>query len=241
MNTFRSLLCLSLCLCLCAFSEIRIDGASAVVISADKSFDPIAKELALHLSLMTKKDVPLVAANAVPAGAYVFNVGKKPAGAQEAALPEEARWAVEPNAAYFYGNGKSGVSHAVYLFLEDELGVRWPFPDAISCVQQNPMIVKNTSGQWVPALRSRGIRGNNPVDRLWHVRLRGGSHDMPKYGHAFTKYWDRFCRTHQEFFAMRKDGLRLPMTYGKSIDDPAAHKGRAASAVAMCVSSKALV
>ena len=107
MNTFRSLLCLSLCLCLCAFSEIRIDGASAVVISADKSFDPIAKELALHLSLMTKKDVPLVAANAVPAGAYVFNVGKKPAGAQEAALPEEARWAVEPNAAYFYGNGKS--------------------------------------------------------------------------------------------------------------------------------------
>ena len=241
MNTLRSLLCLSLCLCLGVFAEIRIDGTKAVVISSDKSFDALAKDLALHLSLMTEKDVPQVAANAVPDGAYVFYVGKRPDGAQEAALPEEARWAIGPTAAYFYSNDKKGVSHAVYVFLENELGVRWPFPDTITCVQQNPIIVKNTSGQWVPTLRSRGIRSSNPVDRLWHVRLRGGSHDMPKYGHAFTKYWDRFARTHQEFFAMRKDGLRLPMTYGKSIDDPAAHKGRAASAIAMCVSNKALV
>ena len=54
MNTLRSLLCLSLCFCLCAFAEIRIDGTNAVVISVDKSFDSIAKDLALHLSLMTK-------------------------------------------------------------------------------------------------------------------------------------------------------------------------------------------
>ena len=227
--------------CLCSFADIRIDGSRAVVVYPDKSFESLAKDFKHHLDLMTGADVPLVAPNAIPNDAYVLYIGKAPDGMAEEMQPEEARWQVFDNAAYFYGRKKVGASHAVYDFLENELGFRWPLPDVISCVQQNPIVVKNTSRQWIPKLRSRGIRCNNPVDRLWRARLRSGSHNMPKYGHAFTKYWDRFCKTHQEYFAMRKDGLRLPMTYGKSIDDPAAFKGRPASAVAMCVSSEALV
>ncbi|MBR4662866.1 MAG: DUF4838 domain-containing protein, partial [Lentisphaeria bacterium] len=63
----------------------------------------------------------------------------------------------------------------------------------------------------------------------------------PRYGHAFTKYWKRFSKTHPEFFAMRKDGLRAPVGLKGNSDNVAAFQGKSSEAIAMCVTCDGLI
>jgi len=46
--------------------------------------------------------------------------------------------------------------------------------------------------------------------RKWQMRMRMGSHDPPNYGHAFTDWWDKYGKTHPEYFALNRQGKREP-------------------------------
>lgn len=224
--------------------ELAIDPARAVI-SAQQSNDPAAQELKTHLELITGKKIPILGGGQVRCNAYIFHIGKVPAGVPAKFQPEESRWAITPQAAYFYGDGNKGSLNAVYDFLENELGIRWPAAGDISFRKQNPIRVKNASRKWIPELNIRTIRaagkGDKTVALQWRSRLRMGGHDQPRYGHAFTQYWKRFGKTHPEFFAMRADGVRAPVGAKADADNAAAFRGSREHAVAMCVSNDALV
>ena len=225
----------------CAGTELMIDPAKAVI-AAEPGTSPAAKELQTHLELITGKTIPLVKSNQVKAGNYVFHVGKAPADADEKYQPEEARWEITPDAAYFYGDQNNGVMFAVYDFLENELGVRWPGPGDIAFKPQDRLRIRNLKGRWYPVLNLRGIRYyKDRTAQNWQKRLRAGAHNAPSYGHAFTKYWKRFGKTHPEFFAMRKDGVRGPVDLKKGGDNAAAFQGASGEAVAMCVTCEGLI
>ena len=43
---------------------------------------------------------------------------------------------------------------------------------------------------------------------IWLRRMKLGMHNKPKYGHAFTKYWEKYGDTHPEWFALDNFGFR---------------------------------
>ena len=221
--------------------EIIINPGQSVIAAA-QSNDPAAKELKTHLELITGKTIPIEKAGPPRKGVYVFHIGKAPAGADGKYLPEEARWEITPDAAYFYGDKNNGALFAVYDFLENELGVRWPVPGDIAYKVQNPLRIRNPKGRWCPALNLRGIRYyKNRAAQNWQKLLRAGVHNPPRYGHAFTKYWKRFSKTHPEYFAMREDGIRAPVGAKVNSENAAAFQGKSSEAIAMCVTSEGLI
>lgn len=64
----------------------------------------------------------------------------------------------------------------------------------------------------------------------WLKRQRFGRSEQPEYGHAFTKWWARFSKTHPDYFNMLPDGTRCP--------DP--KDGAKPDRVHMCVSNPAM-
>lgn len=242
MKTYFALILLSFFFAALPAGEIIIDPDNAVI-SAPKANDPAAQELKTHLDLITGKKIPISGGSQVRRNAFIFHIGKAPAGAPEKFQPEESRWMIMPQAAFFYGEGKKGSLNAVYDFLENELGVRWPGGTDIAFRKQNPIRVKKIEGKWIPKLNMRIIRssGGNSAAVQWRRRLRTGGHDRPSYGHAFTKYWKRFSKTHPDYFAMRPDGVRAPVGAKVDSDNAAAFRGSKSEAIALCVSSAALV
>jgi hypothetical protein len=156
----KKLLPLSLLCILAGLSaaEITIDPARSVI-SARQANDPAAQELKTHLELITGKKIPVLGGGQVRRNAFIFHIGKAPAGAPEKFQPEEARWEITPDAAYFYGEGTKGSLNAVYDFLENELGVRWPAPEDIAFQPQGKIEIRNRQGCWIPTLNIRQIRG----------------------------------------------------------------------------------
>ena len=238
----------TLCVASCAFAlTIRPEGGA--IVSAHKNYDVVAKDLQRHLKLIAGVELPLVAEKDAPANAFVWRVGVVPPGEDGARFkPEEGRWKITEKGAWFYGDAtvepksmaKTGVEMGVYAFLEDELGCRWPWFDAISVREQNPIVVGNAEGGWVPPFRLRAIRSRDAYVE-WRARMRDGRHDMPSYGHAFHAYWKRFASTHPEFFGMRRDGKRFPPDAPDDMTNPAVYAGKMGSAIAMCVSCDGLV
>ena len=245
MKTFLSLILLCFIPAVLSAGEIIINPDNAVI-SAPKASNPAAQELKTHLELITRKTIPVMDAGKIRKGSYIFYIGKAPEGTSEKFKPEEARWKITPKAAYFYGDKNNGTLFAVYDFLENELGVRWPGGADIAFRKQNPIRVKNTEGKWIPELNKRGIRcagkGENKEESLlWRRRMRAGEHDRPPFGHSFTQYWKRFSKTHPEYFAMRPDGVRAPVGAKVDANNAAEYHGPKDRAIAMCVSSDALV
>ena len=227
----------------CLAGDIEIDPDNAVIVAVSLK-EPAVQELKAHLDLISGMSIPVTTSEgAAKPGAYVFYVGRAPDAVQTAFRPEEARWEITPDAAYFYGDRNGDVRNAVYDFLESELGIRWPAPGIISYRKQDRIRIRNRSGVWCPDLKIRCIRMSRggPEYLQWRKRLRQGEHDRPRYGHAFTRYWERFGKTHPEFFAMRKDGIRGPANLPGPSANVAAYQGRAEQAVAMCVSNDMLV
>lgn len=62
----------------------------------------------------------------------------------------------------------------------------------------------------------RNVANQRAVDDVrWQRRMRmGGS--RPGGGHAFAKWWDRFGKTHSEYFALNKHGKREPVPLPKA-------------------------
>ena len=175
-----------------------------------KSLMETAQELKLHLDLIGGTDIPIVTNGEVKAR-YVFHVGETPPGANGAFADEEAHWRVSGKDAWFYGSYHNGVSFAVTSFLEDELGVRWPWHTNIAFRAQNPIVVRHAEGVYRPPVAGHNFRRMrwDPAP-IWRTRMRNGAHDVPSYGHSFVGFGKRFAKTHPEWFAMRADGQRLP-------------------------------
>lgn len=243
------LLSVSLAGCAAGAQELSIEPSRSEIVVSDGA-RVAADELALHLGLITGKRVPIVV-TATP-GSYVWHVGEAPAGTGAMTNHEEAHWRIGRDAAWFYGGACDGTRHAVMSFLEEALGVRWPFGTNIFYTATSRLRIANTAGDWVPTLRSRQIRPGPAPDapletRVWAMRMREGVHDKPPYGHAFTRYWEKYAKTHPEFFAMRPDGKRMPFdsAFGsdKAPEDPAAAAGMSGAPfrrMAMCPSSEGL-
>lgn len=238
--------------CAAGTKELTVDPSRSEIVVADGAQEA-AEQLAYHLKLIGGRDVPVVAS--ATRGAYVWHVGMAPADAVAATNPEEAHWRIRRDGAWFYGGARQGARHAVMDFLEEALGVRWPFGTNVFYTAMSPIRFAKTSGDWSPGLLIREIRPGlstktasvNGTTRTWAVRMREGAHDEPHYGHAFTHHWERFSKTHPEFFAMRPDGKRMPFesafAKGKAPADPAeaaGMNGKPYRRMAMCPSSEGL-
>ena len=199
-----------------------------------------AAELKMHLDLVFGVDVPVRHGGGLP-GEFVFAV------AEDGTLPpEEARYDVRADGVQFCGGPCGGVDHAVHAFLEDDLGIRWPAVNDIAYASRRELSLATGARVWRPAFRLRTIRQitifGGPDCSLWKRRMREGGHNPPRFGHAFTRYWDKYAKSHPEWFAMRKDGKRIPAgAPERAIDDPALVSGKAAKRIAMCVSNESLV
>jgi hypothetical protein len=169
-------------------------------------------------------------------------VGEAPDGEAGAKLRgEEGRWRVTPRGAWFWGEGSNGARFAVLEYCERELGARWAWGDSIHIGWFARERLPSSEGATFPTVKIRTFRPKKDDIVRWHARLREGRHDAPKYGHAFTKYWERFGKSHPEYFAMRKDGRRLPSDAEPDVMDAAAYRGKRGEAISMCVSSTGLV
>ena len=232
---------------------VTINPAKAVITIGEDTpyfkgiYAGVARELKLHLDLITGCDIPLVT-NGVAKGGYVFRVGALPPGVTDDFAGEEAHWRIGPKEAWFYGSKWHGAQFAVTDFLEDELGVRWPWGTNIAFRAQNPLVVKRTEGSFIPPVAGHNFRKMrwDPAP-MWIERMRRGSHDLPSYGHAFTGWGERFAETHPEWFAMRKDGKRLPPGFpaDKTLVEAASVKHRSGmpltDRMSMCLTASGLV
>jgi len=196
-----------------------------------------AAELQKHLKLVTGTEVEVLKGGDVPAGKYPFYVGITPPDDNKPLAAQEARWTITPTATYLYGGDYSlCTQYAVYGFLEDQLGVHWiePGDDGIAYKEQSPL--KLTVGEfgWVPQFVFRQIRQgirtvpetadsppsvkehNRKVleEVLWKRRMRMGG-QRPGGAHAFSEWWDKYGKTHPEYFALNKFGKREPVPHRK--------------------------
>ena len=218
------------------FGEMTLDLHQTVICYKGK-YGMAAKELQRHLSLISGKKIPLNPAE-IEKDSYVIQVGKIPAEDTGKLLPEEGRWIFMQKEAYFYGDGSGGTLNAVYRFLEDELHVRWPAGLDIAYRQRNPVQLRKNSGSWHPVLRLREIRTGQKASMIyWATRMLSGKHNMPRYGHAFPNWWERFGKTHPEYFAMNK-GRRFPIAPdGSRKEDITISNSKYSKMIALCVSN----
>ncbi len=217
-------------------AEVKIDLNNVVIVRRNARQRNLANDLRAHLELMGGCKIKVVGLGKVPPGKYAFYLGIAPRGLKENFKPEEGRYLITEKAAYFYGDSAKelGVSHAVYSFLEDSLGVRWPGLENISLVKRNPVIVSKVEGNFIPGLNLRNIRRQG----IWMARMKLGRHDPPVYGHAFTDWWKRFHKTNPEYFALNY-GRRYPTNQGRILEDAAQNvPGHLAEMIALCVSNE---
>ena len=143
-----------------------------------------------------------------------------------------------PKATSAWTRNRVGTLFAVYDFLNQELGVKWikPGKDGITYKQQEQLVMSRTNHRWVPRMLFRGWRteawdkkvqvrfnAKTPVafrltptelaakqteELIWQRRMKFGRPNRPGYGHAFTKYWEKYGKQHPEWFALGKNGKR---------------------------------
>ena len=153
---------------------------------------------------------------------------------------------------------RTGTLFAVYFFLENELGIRWIEPGdwGIAYTPAKNLAFTEKEFSWIPKLKQRHMRPDSTWKNestlaclpsamayklgetdaklqdqmIWLKRMRMGSSITFNYGHAFTTWWDKYGKTHPEFFALiQETGKREPYAYGAR-----------AERVKMCVSNREL-
>ncbi|MFH1903329.1 MAG: DUF4838 domain-containing protein [Candidatus Omnitrophota bacterium] len=143
-----------------------------------------------------------------------------------------------------------GTLFAVYEFLEKHLGVRWLWPGTLGEVipkTSNIAVVKwdqtgfplvhtrfrdssysgRTAGWSSPQARVKYLNDQT----VWLRRQRFATGVNMDAGHSFTDYWDRFSKTHPEYFNLLPDGTRR--------SDPYYERG-ASSLISMSVAEPSL-
>jgi hypothetical protein len=191
--------------------------------------------------------LPLNAFSRQATDSAIFLVGKDTSGrADDPSTASRARsWTgFEVGAPPLDDSASMGSLFAVYEWLENQLGVRWLWPgESGTVIPKTKTVFAGAVGaqRILPALMHSQPRlntwaGMDPNRRekyiydtsVWLRRQRFARGVSFHYGHAFTKYWERFGSTHPEYFALRPDGVRAPF-------DP-----KRPNLVQMCVSQPAL-
>lgn len=112
-----------------------------------------------------------------------------------------------------------GTANAVYTFLQDYLQVRWFWPGEMGEdilpqkkigfapfeFRYHPQIIYR-SGMFIKL--SLGNRKEGPP-QVWarHQRLQLDSFEIDG-GHGFTEWWEKYHKTHPEYFALQPNGTR---------------------------------
>jgi hypothetical protein len=126
-----------------------------------------------------------------------------------------------------------GTLFGVYDILEDDMQVRWLWPGELGEViprRDNLSLAPADAVVQPPLWFKEWREAASEGERIWLKRQRFGRSIQPQYGHSFGQYWERFGRTHPEFFNMLPDGTRRL--------DPTADSGP--EWVHMCVSEPGL-
>jgi hypothetical protein len=112
-----------------------------------------------------------------------------------------------------------GTANAVYSFIQDQLGVRWLWPNEEDVIACKSISVAPCEIRHHPTIRARGgmlqklSLGDTKegVDELWARWQRVQLNSMETSGgHGFGDWFDRYYRTRPEFFAASPDGSRPP-------------------------------
>ncbi len=113
-----------------------------------------------------------------------------------------------------------GTANAVYTFIHDHLDVRWLWPGELGehYEKRKSIVFKPFEHRYHPPLRARSkVLGFSVVLKhsaygqsgVWarRQRIQLDSLDV-NGGHAFKTWWDRFHKSHLEYFALQPDGKR---------------------------------
>ncbi|MFN0075810.1 MAG: DUF4838 domain-containing protein [Prosthecobacter sp.] len=112
-----------------------------------------------------------------------------------------------------------GTANAVYTFLHDQLGVRWLWPGEEDVITRERIAIAPCEVRYHPQIRARaalftklklGDHKEGP-DMEWArvQRLQLDSMEIDG-GHGFGHWWDKYSKTHPEYFALQPDGTRSP-------------------------------
>lgn len=266
-------------------AELRLTpaeyGEAAIVIAepVDDIRRVAADELRTHLQLITGHAFPVHegAGGCRPC----FHIGRVAPDDDAGPLrEEEARYLVAEEAVYIYGDdelrvrgttplgsvigsgpmryNRVGTLFAVYMFLEEQLGVRWlePGAEGVAYTPRDELRLPLSRSTWQsPFPYQRNLRSyawrsaDEPAVFLpdafvltteqaqqrraelevWLRRMRMGARNSLGFGHAFHDWWDAYGETHPEYFALNGNGVREPL-----------HRDRP-DRVKMCVSNPGVV
>jgi len=112
-----------------------------------------------------------------------------------------------------------GTVNAVYTFLQEQLGIRWLWPGQLGedVPRRETVAIAPMEHRDHPQIRARGglfnfsALSNRGYGRAhdWTRRQRLQLDSLEIHGgHAFTDWWERFHKTHREYFALQPDGER---------------------------------
>jgi len=264
----------------CAFIDaaplvlVRDGTATSVIVTCDEPLDvqlDAAQELQAHLELMSTASVPIVRESDFrrAAGHALILVGQSTlvtdCGVDTTALaPETLVVKTVGDALILAGEDgrtakttRGGTLHAVYDFLQDQLGCRWTWPGDIGryVPRRDTVTVQELDILETPIVKRRHVRGTlqekhraaydeNRLERFfdmgdtyrqlgeeekrWMLRMRMGRSSYFKYGHAFTNWWERHKDASPDLFALQPNGRRGP------------RKSKRPDFVKMCVSNPKL-
>jgi hypothetical protein len=150
----------------------------------------------------------------------------------KAAGKETYRVQSNENTLTFTGDGgkSDALQWAVDYYLDTQLGVRWLWPGEVGTFvpRQSTIELKPIDHQGRPALEARSFRTAIASRRSykgspellsedeyrqvvqdaqkWLTRFQNGSRSSYGFGHAFTKWWDKYGADHPEYFAVPPEG-----------------------------------
>lgn len=160
----------------------------------------------------------------------------------EMADQETYRIYSEGNRLVFAGGSNNAVLWAAAYFLDRHMGVRWLWPGELGTYvpRTDSIALPKLDLTTRPSLEMRQlrVRQSAPLEgRLW-LRLHGmGSRTEYKFGHAFTKWWDKYGQSHPEYFAhppegqqqVRADRIKLDIS-NEAVDEVIIREWQAAGA-----------
>ena len=227
---------------------VRVEAKKIVIL--DCGYAKLQEELKRTLDYITDGDVKILKpAHVPPFGSFVIRLGQAPVKTTEQLLEEgdetaaprakgQVDWQVDEKGVRIWGELRRGV----FAFLNRELGVEWPWYDAIVAEKRQTLVFAHRRGSWTPSFGLRNLRGRgNDAFIDWRERNLDGNDGMVQAGHAFTSWWFRFCDDHPEFFAQRPDGVRGPFGMdAKDIMDPVKAGRKQVEHIPLCLSSEGL-
>lgn len=221
----------AVCLCMTAFcGKVSVKPEELVIVSGKDNLAE-ANDLAKHFGLIFGKK-PSVTDKA-DAGKYVFRFVFDPSDKAQRGLctveigDRETVLTGYAGAAYWFLQKKMGVnwvcpgdagiifSPTAKLNLETGRTSYDPILDfrqirpSLRMGKYNPNLPKDLAPYAEFKISQERYNAAAEEENLWRKRHRmGGLH--PNYGHAFTDWWDKYGKTHPDYFALNKYGKRDP-------------------------------